>query len=52
MFWENENYKYLEILDANTIIKAKMKEKVERSTANEQENFSKPSTSAQISLKA
>ena len=48
---ENENYKYLIILEADTINQIEMKEKVKKGTWDEQENFWKPSSAAKISLK-
>ena len=50
-FREKENYKYLEILEADTITQKKMKEKYERSATDERENFSKSDSSAEISSK-
>ena len=39
---EKETYKYLGILEADTIIHAEMKEKIKKNTSGERENYSKP----------
>ena len=47
---KKENYKYLEILEKDTIKQSKMKKKM-KNTKNERESFSKPSTERETSLK-
>ena len=44
---ENENYKYLGILEVNTI-KQEMKEKLQKSLFGERGNYSKPNNIAEI----
>ena len=52
MLGEKETYKYLEILEANTIKHAEMKEKIKRkNTSGERINYSKPNNMAEISSK-
>ena len=46
-----ENYKYLEILEADTIKQTEIREKIRKNTLEEQENFSKLSCAAEISSK-
>ena len=48
---EKETYKYLEILGADTIKQAEMKEKLKKNSSREQENYSKPNYTAEISSK-
>ena len=48
---EKENYKYLGILEADTIKQAEMKEKFKNSTSDERGNFWKPGSVAEISSK-
>ena len=47
MLGEKENYKSLEILEADTIKQAKINKK--KSTSDERKNFSKPSSAVEIS---
>ena len=46
-----ECYKYLVILEADTIKQVKMKEKTKKNISGERENFSKLSSVAEISSK-
>ena len=48
---EKENYKYLRILEADTIKQAKMKERTKNSISDERENYLKPNYIAEISSK-
>ena len=49
---EKETYKYLVILDADTIKQAEIKEKIlEKATFEKWENFWKPKSAAEFSLK-
>ena len=48
---EKETYKYLGILEADTIKQVEMKEKIKKSISDERENFSKSSSTAEISSK-
>ena len=47
---EKETYKYLELLEADTIKQAMIKEKTKKSILDERENFSKQSCAAGVSL--
>ena len=51
MLGEMETYKYLGILEADTIKQAEMKEKEKKNTSGEQESYSKPNYIAEISSK-
>ena len=51
MSGEKETFKYLGILQADTIKQIKMKEKFKKSISEEQESFFKPSTAAGICSK-
>ena len=46
-----ESYKYLGILEVDTIKHAEMNEKIKKNTSWEQENYSKPNFKAEISSK-
>ena len=46
-----ENYKYLRIYETYSIKLAEMKEKIEKSILNQQDNFSKLSSAAETSSK-
>ena len=46
-----ETYKYLGMLEADTIKQAEMKEKLKKNTTGERENYSKPNYIAEISFK-
>ena len=46
--WDEENYKYLGVLEAETIKQVKMKEKIKKIISKEREYFSKPSSSTGI----
>ena len=48
-FGEKETYKYLEILEADTITQVQMKETNLKSISRERENYSKPKYIAEIS---
>ena len=48
---EKENYKYIGILEVDTIKRSDMKEKLQKSISDEHESFSKPSPVAGISSK-
>ena len=51
MFGEKENFKYLGILEEDTIKNSQMKEKEEKSTPDKRENLWKPGSAAKISSK-
>ena len=46
---EKENYMYLGILETNIIKRGDIKEKLQKGTIDERENFSKPSCEAGMS---
>ena len=48
MLGEEENYKYLGLLEADTIKQVEMKEKFKKSITWERENYSKPKYIAEI----
>ena len=48
MLGEQESYKYLGILEVNTLIKVVMKEKLKKNISGKQENYSKPNYRAGI----
>ena len=50
-FREKETYKYLGILEADTIKQAEMREKKEKKISGEWENYSTPNYKAEISSK-
>ena len=45
---ENETYKYLGILEADTIKQAEMKEKIQKNISGELENYSRQNSVAEI----
>ena len=49
--WEKKDYKYLDMLKAETIKQAEMKEKLKIGISGEQENYSKPNYRAEIPWK-
>ena len=51
MLGEKKNYKYLGILGADPIPQSKLKEKIRTKYEEEEENFSKQSSTAEISSK-
>ena len=46
---EKDNYKYLRVLEMGIIKQVEMKEKIQKSTLDERESFSKPSFAVEIS---
>ena len=51
MLREKETYKYLVILEVDTVKQVKMKEKNEKSISDERENFSEKSSAEKIAYK-
>ncbi len=49
--WENETYKYLDILEADTIKQVEMKNKIEKSISGELQKFSRQNYFAETSSK-